>query len=152
MSIISAIAGATGLKDLVFGVLDRIKLSPEAKAEIEQQKAEIEQQAAKMEFELRQKEMDLQAKESEIAGSNIRAEGGSTDKFTSRARPTFMYVIYLVLIWNFLLLPIVQMVRGAAVDPIDLPGDLYMLFGAGYLGYVSWRSLDKSGFQWNRTK
>ena len=147
----SAISG-TGLKDLVLGVLDRIKLSPEKKAEIQAQLDKNQFELSKMEHEIAVKQQEYMAKEIDAASANIRAEAGSGDKYSARSRPTFMYVIYLVIIWNFLVLPIIQMANGLTVAPIDLPGDMYWLFGAGYLGYAGFRSLDKSGFQWNKSK
>ena len=142
-----------GLKDLVLGVLDRVKLNPEKKAEIQALMEQNAHEVLKWEAELRQKELDLLGKEVEAASANIRAELQSGDRYTSRSRPTFLYMMYLVLAFNFIVLPLVQMIRGATtLVPLDLPGDLYWLFGAGYLGYATSRTLDKSGFKWNRGK
>lgn len=152
-ALISAIGSAvsgSGLKDLVLGVLDRIKLSPEKKAEIEAQLNQNQFEVAKMEHEIAIKQQEYMAKEIETSSANIMAEAESKDKYTARARPTFMYIIYLVIVWNFLVLPIIQMSKGLTIMPIELPGDMYWLFGAGYLGYTGFRSLDKSGFKWNK--
>lgn len=85
--------------------------------------------------------------------SAIMAEAQSTDPWTSRARPTFLYVIYL------LILTAIPMGVLYAYDPAmaeriaegfgkwlnAIPEPLYALFGAGYLGYTAFRSWDKRG-------
>lgn len=152
-AIISAITGgaAGGIKDLVLGVLDRIKLSPEKKAEIQQAMDQNSFELQKMALEMQKQTAEIQAAETQAASANILAEAKSTDSFVSRARPTFLYIMYGVLIFNFIILPLIQMIKGATtLVPLNLPTDLYWLFGSGYLGYATFRTLDKSGFQWNR--
>lgn len=139
-----------GVKDLVLGVLDRIKLNPEEKAKIQAQMEQNAFELEKLEAEIRAKQQDYMAKEIEIASANIKAEMQTGDKLVARARPLFLYVVYVILVWNFIVLPIVQMLQGTTLRPIDLPDDMYWLFGCGYLGYAGFRSLDKGGFKWNR--
>jgi len=83
----------------------------------------------------------------------IVAEAQSTDPWTSRARPSFLYVMYTLILWA------IPMGLIAAVDPRlalgigngmtsylrGLPEELYMLFGTGYLGYTAART-------WGKTK
>ncbi len=77
-----------------------------------------------------------------IAGQNIRADASSGDKYTARARPSFMYVIIAVLAFNYMALPLFQ-VFGSHVQPIVLPADLLTLFGVCITGYVVSRSAEK---------
>lgn len=79
------------------------------------------------------------------------AEASSTDKWTSRARPSFMYVIY-ILILTALPMGIIHAVNPDVAANISkgfglwlkaIPESLYALFGAGYLGYSVSRSYDK---------
>lgn len=79
------------------------------------------------------------------------AEAKSQDKWTSRARPSFLYVIYLMI------LTAIPMGVIYAVDPqlaanittgvqawlAAIPKELWTLFGMGYLGYVGGRTYDK---------
>lgn len=125
-----------GIKDLVIAVLDRIKLPPEKKAEIELAMAQNAHELARLELELAKTE-------AASASENIRAEALSGDAYTRRARPTFLYIVYIILIWNYILLPFVQYAGGQAPAPIQLPEPLFWLFGTGYLGYVGARSFDK---------
>lgn len=89
--------------------------------------------------------------EMEVALSAILAEAQSSDPWTSRARPTFLYLIYLVILLCFgggivgIWWP--EHVTTAAQNISNLlgaiPDDLWWLFGAGYLGYTGARSFDK---------
>ena len=82
----------------------------------------------------------------------IIAEARSSDPWTSRARPSFLYVMYTLILWA------IPMGLIAAADPKlalgigngmtsylrGLPEELYMLFGTGYLGYTAARSWGKA--------
>jgi len=83
----------------------------------------------------------------------IVAEANSADPWTSRARPSFLYVMYALLLWA------IPMGLIAAVQPdtamaiahgmnaylAGIPEPLYALFGTGYLGYTAAR-------QWGKVK
>jgi hypothetical protein len=81
----------------------------------------------------------------------IIAEANSQDKWTSRARPSFLYVIYILILSSlpFAILFMIDPERGkAVVDGFGLwlraiPDELYTLMGVGYLGYSASRSFDK---------
>ena len=81
----------------------------------------------------------------------IVAEANSTDPWTSRARPSFLYVMYGLILWS------IPMGLIAAADPRmaqgiaggmtaylrGIPEELYALFGTGYLGYTAARTWGK---------
>jgi hypothetical protein len=81
----------------------------------------------------------------------IVAEAQSPDPWTSRARPSFLYVMYTLILWA------IPMGLIAAADPKlalnigggmtsylrGLPDELYTLFGTGYLGYTAARTWGK---------
>ncbi len=84
--------------------------------------------------------------------SAILAEAQSTDPWTSRARPSFLYVIYATILWA-IPMGLIAAVRPEAAANIasgmnaylnGLPEPLYALFGTGYLGYTAARSWGKS--------
>jgi hypothetical protein len=83
--------------------------------------------------------------------SAILAEANSTDPWTSRARPSFMYVIYIMLLaaipMGFLSAFEPELAARVAVGfkawLQAIPDSLYALFGAGYLGYAHYRTSDK---------
>ncbi|MGH6786651.1 MAG: holin family protein [Novosphingobium sp.] len=84
--------------------------------------------------------------------SAIVAEANSPDPWTSRARPSFLYVIY-VLILFALPMGLIAAFRPDTAHAIaggmnaylgGLPEPLYALFGTGYLGYTVARQWGKS--------
>ena len=83
--------------------------------------------------------------------SAIVAEANSHDPWTSRARPSFLYVMYVLLLWALPmgLLAMFSPDRAAAIAAGmnaylgGLPEPLYALFGTGYLGYTAARQWGK---------
>ena len=104
---------------------------------------------AKAELKLVQQRGEL--KELEVSMSAIIAEAKSSDKWTSRARPSFMYVMYILFLSSIpmgILFAFNPGVAGAVTTGVKLwltalPDELYWLFGTGYLGYSASRSYDK---------
>lgn len=83
--------------------------------------------------------------------SAILSESQSVDPWTSRARPSFMYVIYLLIL---MAIPMgflsayspstaIAVAAGFKAWLQAIPDSLYTLFGVGYLGYTGARSLEK---------
>ena len=87
----------------------------------------------------------------QVAMSAILAEANSKDPWTSRARPTFLYTIYVVILSAIPIgmLNIFSPESAAALAAgfkswlNAVPDSLWALFGAGYLGYTGMRSWDK---------
>jgi len=87
----------------------------------------------------------------EVQLSAIVAEAQSKDPWTSRARPSFLYIIYIVILMcvfgGIIGIWWPDHVTQAAMNINDLlaaiPESLWALFGAGYLGYTGARSYDK---------
>lgn len=116
------------------------KFVPDA-SERARNKIALQQLIQNGEFHVIDKQMDA-----------IVAEANSSDKWTSRARPAFLYVMY-----TFILAAIPMGIL-YAVDPIAaadvtkgvndwleaIPEPYIQLFGMGYLGYVGGRSFDKN--------
>lgn len=83
--------------------------------------------------------------------SAIIAEAGSRDPWTSRARPSFLYVMYAIILWSLPmgLISAFSPERAAAIASgigaylNGLPEPLYALFGTGYLGYSAMRQWGK---------
>ena len=81
----------------------------------------------------------------------IIAEAQSNDPWTSRARPSFMYVMYVLMLFA-IPMGIISAFDAAAAAAIAtgmtsylaaLPEELYALFGTGYLGYTAARTWGK---------
>ena len=104
---------------------------------------------AKLELLQLQGTQDMAEINSRLAA--IVAEANSHDPWTSRARPSFLYVMYVLLLWALPmgLLAMFSPGRAAAIAAgmnaylAGLPEPLYALFGTGYLGYTAARQWGK---------
>lgn len=83
----------------------------------------------------------------------IVAEAQSQDPWTSRARPSFLYVMYAIILWALPMGVLAAFNPQTARDIADgmnaylngIPEPLLALFGTGYLGYTAAR-------QWGKVK
>jgi hypothetical protein len=83
----------------------------------------------------------------------LGVEMQATDLWASRARPTFLYIMYAMILWALpmgLVAAISPRVSHAITAGMTdylsaLPAELYTLFGTGYLGYATLR-------QWGKVK
>ncbi len=123
----------------IAGLIDRIIPDPKARDQ------------AKLELLRLEGTQELENVRTQL--SAIVAEAQSTDPWTSRARPSFLYVMYALLLWAIPmgLIGAVQpeMAKGIAAGMnaylAGIPEPLYALFGTGYLGYTAAR-------QWGKLK
>lgn len=107
---------------------------------------------AKAEATLLEMQQSGEIQRAQIRMSAILAEAQSQDKWTSRARPSFLYVIYVMILasipmgalyaFNPVLANAIAVGMKQWLDAIPQP--LWMLFGTGYLGYSASRSFDKA--------
>lgn len=81
----------------------------------------------------------------------IIAEANSADPWTSRARPSFLYAMYVLILWA-IPMGLIAAVNPTMADAIGrgmtaylrgIPEELYALFGTGYLGYTAARTWGK---------
>jgi hypothetical protein len=125
------------LSDLVSKLFDKVWPDPAAKAQ------------AQLELIRMQQTGELESMK--IQMSAILAEASSSDPWTSRARPSFMYVIYILLLAGIPMGVLsafhpaiaTQVATGFNQWLTAIPDALYTLFGAGYLGYAGARSIEK---------
>ncbi|MDE8652114.1 holin family protein [Novosphingobium album (ex Liu et al. 2023)] len=119
-------------------ILDKIIPDPEARAR------------AKLELLKLENTQEMQLVQTQL--SAIVAEANSTDPWTSRARPSFLYVMYAMILWA-LPMGLIGAVSPATAQAIaagisgylnGLPEPLYALFGTGYLGYSAMRQWGKA--------
>ena len=109
-------------------------------------------QRDKAKLELLKQQQEGAFKEDEMRYEAIVAEAKSADPWTSRARPSFLYLIYFMIGSSipFAVLFIFDADAGrAAVEGMRLwldaiPGALYATFTAGYLGYTTAREVGKA--------
>ena len=119
-----------GLGETFRKIIGTFKLDPETKAKIE-----LELEVHK--FEIAKIEAELEGRLADAASKNIQTEASNGDKYTSRARPTFLYICNIILAWNYIIVPLWNRA------PINLPEPLFWLFGSVMLGYVGARTWEK---------
>lgn len=125
------------LLPFVFSLIDKFIPDEEKRvaAKLEMMKTENQQVLSEMQASL----------------SAVLAEAQSADPWTSRARPSFLYLMYAILflcvaggiigIWYPQDMQLAAQNMNALLKAI--PSELYNLFGLGYLGYAGARSFDK---------
>ncbi len=78
-------------------------------------------------------------------------EARSSDAWTSRARPSFMYVMYIYMLLaplfglGFWIDPVAAeaVIQGMQMFLAAIPTEMWVLFGTGYLGYGAYRMKEK---------
>lgn len=127
-----------GILELGRAVLDRALPDPAARAQ-----AELELLKMQQEGELRDLDVRMRA---------IVEEAKSADPWTSRARPSFLYVFYTVILGMSMLAPLIGVFYPERMDLFfhnvgkgfaAIPEELWWTFTVGYLGYAGARSFDK---------
>ena len=127
-----------------FGLIDDLYTSDE------------EREAAKLKLVKLQQEGKLEMFKANM--SVMLAEAKSSDPWTSRARPTFMYVIYAMILMS---IPIgvlsvfspesaVQIADGMKAFLAAIPDGLLTTFGIGYAGYTGARTFEKHSMNKNK--
>ena len=132
MSIIEGIIGP------IAALIDKIIPDPKAR------------DAAKLELLKLQGSQEMEQVRTQL--SAIVSEAQSGDPWTSRARPSFLYVMYALLLWSIPMGLIAAAQPAMAKDIANgmnaylagIPEPLYALFGTGYLGYTVARSWGKA--------
>lgn len=123
----------------ITSIIDKVIPDPRAR---DRAKLELLKLRSSQEMELLERQL-----------SAILSEAGSPDPWTSRARPSFLYVMYAMILWAMpmgILAAFNPGAAGAIATGMNaylngLPEPLYALFGTGYLGYTAAR-------QWGKIK
>lgn len=132
-----ALDPATAVIDLGHSIIDKIWPDPV--------------EAAKAKLALAQAERAGDLEEVKTSLSVMLAEANSPDPWTSRARPSFLYVVYLMLLMGIPMgfvsaysLETAQAVAtGFKAWLTAIPDSLYVLFGTVMTGYGIQRSIEK---------
>ncbi len=107
---------------------------------------------AKAEMELIALQQNGELQRIGLQMSAIVAEAQSADPWTSRARPSFMYVIYAIILLGVpmgVLSAFQPEIAARVADGFQkwlaaVPSELWTLFGVGYLGYTGARTFEKA--------
>lgn len=130
---------ASGLFDIGKSLIDRLIPDKEANA--------------KAQLDLIKLDQDGQLQELAVRMDAIMSEAKSEDPWTSRARPSFLYVFYVVILSLVLVAPLIGVFFpegmsiffanvGKGFDAV--PEELWWTFSAGYLGYSATRTFEKT--------
>ena len=94
--------------------------------------------AEKLKAQLNTQLIQSGTEELKAAASIVEAEAKS-NWFVAGWRPTLMYVLIFILVWNYILGPIIKVFTGTVIT-FELPGDVWTLLNVGLGGYVVGRS------------
>ncbi len=109
------------------------------------------EQKAKAQLELMRMQQSGELEEAKVQLSAIIADAQSSDPWTSRARPSFLYVVYILLLWSIPMGVLSIFKPDAAVAftagfkgwMAAIPDSILTLFGTVMTGYVLGRSWEK---------
>ena len=96
--------------------------------------------AAKLKADLQTQMLQSHTQELTAAAKIIEAEA-KAGWFASSWRPLLMYVLIFILVWNYVLGPVILFFFKASIT-IELPGDVWTLLQIGLGGYVVGRSAE----------
>ncbi len=122
----------------IAGLIDKLIPDPRAR------------DAAKLELLRMQGTQEMDAIKTQMTAIVVEAQ--SNDPWTSRARPSFLYVMYAMILWAIPMGLIAavrpDMAKGIAEGMntylAGIPEPMWALFGTGYLGYTAARSWGKA--------
>ena len=95
---------------------------------------------AKLKSDLQTQLLQSNTQELTAAAKIIEAEA-KAGWFASSWRPLLMYVLIFILVWNYILGPVIKVFTGAVIS-FELPGDVWTLLNVGLGGYVVGRSAE----------
>lgn len=109
------------------------------------------EEKTKAQLELMRMQQDGELEEMKTQLSAIISDSQSADPWTSRARPTFLYVVYILLLWSLPMGVLTifnpdaaeQFTEGFGAWMKAIPDPILQLFGVVMTGYVLGRSWEK---------
>ena len=121
----------------IFSLLDKVIPDPKAREEAKLKVMQTEGQQALAEIQVQM--------------SAILAEAQSQDAWTSRARPSFLYVVYVLILFSIPMGVIYAFAPDTAMKITEgfrgwlsaIPESITQLFGVVMLGYIGGRSWEK---------
>jgi hypothetical protein len=94
--------------------------------------------AEKLKAQLNIELLKSSTEEIKAAASIVEAEAKS-GWFSASWRPLLMYVLIFILVWNYIIGPVIKLMIGTVIT-FELPGDVWTLLQIGLGGYVVGRS------------
>ena len=94
----------------------------------------------KLKAQLQTQLLQSHTQELQAAAKIVEAEA-KAGWFASSWRPLLMYVLIFILVWNYVIGPVIKIFMGAVIT-FELPGDVWSLLQIGLGGYVLGRSAE----------
>jgi hypothetical protein len=94
----------------------------------------------KLKAQLQTQLLQSNTAELQAAAKIIEAEA-KAGWFAASWRPLLMYVLIFILVWNYVIGPVIKVFTGAVIS-FELPGDVWTLLNVGLGGYVVGRSAE----------
>jgi hypothetical protein len=94
--------------------------------------------AEKLKAQLNTELLKSSTEQLKAAASIVEAEAKS-GWFSASWRPLLMYVLIFILVWNYIIGPVIKLMIGTVIT-FELPGDVWTLLQIGLGGYVVGRS------------
>ena len=94
--------------------------------------------AEKLKSQLNTQLLQSSTQEFKAAAAIVEAEA-KANWFAASWRPMLMYVLIFILVWNYIVGPIVKVFTGSVIT-FELPSDVWTLLNIGLGGYVVGRS------------
>jgi len=94
----------------------------------------------KLKAQLQTQLLQSNTQELQAAAKIIEAEA-KAGWFAASWRPLLMYVLIFILVWNYVIGPVIKIFMGAVIT-FELPGDVWTLLNVGLGGYVVGRSAE----------
>ena len=95
---------------------------------------------AKLKADLQTQLLQSHTQELQAAAKIVEAEA-KAGWFASSWRPLLMYVLIFILVWNYVIGPVIKVFTGAVIS-FELPGDVWTLLNVGLGGYIVGRSAE----------
>ena len=94
----------------------------------------------KLKAQLQTQLLQSNTQELQAAAKIVEAEA-KAGWFAASWRPLLMYVLIFILVWNYVIGPVIKIFMGAVIT-FELPGDVWSLLQIGLGGYVLGRSAE----------
>jgi len=147
MSILGSILSAPfgELIGKVGDVIDSIHTSGEEKGQLEIAKLQLQLAARDAERKAHYDLEQLYTKDIENLREQVKVELSSEDPWVRRSRPMFFWTMYAIIGVNYLLPNFTNFAYSVLgyqrqLSPIEIPYELWTVFGGAYLGYAYFRS------------
>lgn len=125
------------LLDKVNGLIGQFHLSAEDKAKFQAALADNQKEIQLAQLDIEAKAQAQISAETTAALDAYKAEQTTDDGYTKHWRPTFGYMVTLLLFWNYAIVPLFGR------TPVVIPDRLFEMFGALLLVAIGGRTFEK---------